>query len=60
MLCVTTWMELAMIILNELKQIEKNIYHKNYLYAVSKKNDKNEIIHRTEIDPEIQKMNQMG
>ena len=48
-----TWMDLEIIILSEVSQIKTNIirYH---LYVVSKKkkNNTNELIYKTEIDPQ--------
>ena len=46
-----TWMDLEIIILSEVSQTETNaiLYH---LYVESKKNDTNELIYKTENDPQ--------
>ena len=44
-----TWMDLEVIILNEVRQTEKDKYH---LYVESKKKNTNELIYKTEIDPQ--------
>ena len=46
-----TWMDLEVIILSEINRTKTNItwYH---LYMESKKNDTNEFIYKTEIDPQ--------
>ena len=47
---VATWMELEIIILNEVSQTEKDKYHIIHLYVESKKKkrDTNELIYKTE------------
>ena len=51
-----TWTDLEIIILSEVSQTKTNIiwYH---LYVESKKNDANEPIYKTEIDPQMLKTN---
>ena len=46
-----TWMDLEIIILSEVSQTKTNIlrYH---LYVESKKSDTNELIYKTEIEPQ--------
>ena len=43
-----TWMDLEIITLSVVSQTEKDKYH--ILYVESKKNDTNELIHKTETD----------
>ena len=49
-----TWMDLEIIILSEVSQKEKDKYHTILLIYVEskKKNDTNELIYKTEIDPQ--------
>ena len=48
--CATTWMDLKIIILNEVSQTEKDKYPTLSLIHGILKNDKNELIYKTEID----------
>ena len=43
-----TWMDLEIVILSEASQTEKNIWY--HLDEESKKNDRNKLIYKTEID----------
>ena len=56
MLFAATWMDLKIIILSGISQRKTNIiqYH---LYAESEKKDTNELIYKTEIEPQTQKTN---
>ena len=45
-----TWMDLETVILN---QTEKDKYHMISLYVDSKKNGKNELIYKTEIESQM-------
>ena len=48
-----TWMDLEMIILSEASQTEKDkCYMISLIGGILKKNDANELIYRTEIDPQ--------
>ena len=51
-----TWMDLEIIILSEVKQIEKDKYH-DMIYMQNLKTDANELIYRTEIESQMQKIN---
>ena len=46
-----TWMDLKIIILIEITQRQIRWYHMISLIVESKKNDRNEIIYKTKIDP---------
>jgi len=46
-----TWMDLQIIILIEITQRQIRWYHMISLIVESKKNDRNEIIYKTKIDP---------
>ena len=47
-----TWMDLEIIILSEVSQTKTNtIWYR--LYVESKQNETNELIHKTEIDPQM-------
>ena len=46
-----TWMDLEIIILNEVSQAEKDKYHMISLICRILKNDTNELIYKTETDP---------
>ena len=48
-------MDLQIIILSEVSQTKTNIIY--HLYMESKKNDTNELLYKTEIDPQTQKTN---
>ena len=51
-----TWMDLEMIILSEGSQTKTNIRY--YLHVESlEKNDTNELIYKTELDPQTEKTN---
>ena len=53
----TTWMDLEIIILNETSQTERQrLYDIAYMQNLEK-NDTNEVIHETEINPQMQKTN---
>ena len=45
-----TWMDLEIIILSEVSQKEKNVYHMILLVCGIFKNDRNELTYKTEID----------
>ena len=45
-----TWMDLEIIILSEVSQTKTNIIY--HLYVECKKKGTNELIHKTEIDPQ--------
>ena len=48
-----TWMDLEIIIPSEVSQTEKNKYHMILLICeIYKKKDTNELIYKTEIDPQ--------
>ena len=48
-----TWMDLEIIILSEVSQTEKDKYHDiTYMWNLKKKNDTNDLIYKTEIDPQ--------
>ena len=47
-----TWMDLEIIILSEVSQKEKDKYHMACMWNFFK-NDANELIYKTEIDPQI-------
>ena len=49
-------MDLEIIILSEVRQTEKDKYH-DITYMWNLKNDTNELIYKTEIDPQTQKTN---
>ena len=53
---MSTWMDIEIIILSEVRQRKTNIicYH---LYVGSLKNDTGELIYKTEIDSQMQKTN---
>ena len=46
-----TWIDLEMMILSEISQTEKDKYHMISLICGIYKNDTNEFIYKTEIDP---------
>ena len=46
-----TWMDLEIIILSEVSQTKTNIWYR--LYAESKKNGRNELIYKTEIESQM-------
>ena len=48
-----TWMDLKIIILSEVSQTKTNIIW-YYLYVESKKNYRNELIYKTEIDSDLE------
>ena len=48
-------MDLEIIILSEVSQTEKDKYH-DITYMWNLKNDTNELIYKTEIDPQTQKI----
>ena len=50
-----TWMDLEIIIPSEVSQTKTNIIYR--LNVESKKNDTNELIYKTEIDPQTEKTN---
>ena len=50
-----TWMDLEIIILSEISQIEKDKCHMTLV--ISKKNDTNELIYKTETDSQASKLN---
>ena len=53
-----TWMDLEIIILSELSQTEKDKYTISLIYGIQfLKNDKNELIYKTETDLQISKTN---
>ena len=52
-----TWMDLEMIILSEVSQTEKDKYHIISLICGILKNDTNELIYKTETDPQTSKTN---
>ena len=52
-----TWLDLEIIILNEISQTEKYKYHMISLICEIQKNDTNELIYKAEIDSQIQKTN---
>ena len=45
-----TWMDLEIIMLSEVNQTEKDIYRITYMWNL--KNDTNELIYKTETDPQ--------
>ena len=50
-----SWMDLEIIILSEISQIEKDKCHMTLV--ISKKNDTNELIYKTETDSQASKLN---
>ena len=52
-----TWMDLEIIILSEVNQKDKGKYHMISLICEILKNGINELIYKTEIDPQTQKTN---
>ena len=54
-LFAVTWIYLKIIILNEVRKMDK--YHMLFFYMKSKKKDTNELIYKTEIDSQTQKTN---
>ena len=53
-----TWMDLEIIILCEVSKTEKDKYHMiSLIRGILKKNGTNELIFKTEIDPQTQKTN---
>ena len=53
-----TWMDLEIIILSEVSQTEKEEYHMILLKCgIKEKRDTNELIYKTEIDPQTQERN---
>ena len=52
-----TWMDLEITILSDASQTEKDKYHMISLICGIQKNDTNELIYKTEIDPQTQKTN---
>ena len=53
----TTWMDLEIIIVSEVSHTEKDKYHMISLVCGIKKNDRNELIYKTETDSQNQKTN---
>ena len=54
----TAWMGMEIIILSEVSQTEKNKYHMiSLICGIYEKNDTNELIYKTETDPQTQKTN---
>ena len=47
-----TWTDLETIILSRVSQTEKDKYMISFICGVLKKNDTNELIYKTEIDPQ--------
>ena len=52
-----TWMDLVIIILNEVSQTKTNIWYLSYVESNFFKNDTNELIYKTETDLQISKEN---
>ena len=48
-----TWMDLEIVILNEVNQTEKDKYHKTSLICGIFKNGTNELIYKTEIESQM-------